>query len=41
MAAARRLAAYVKRTTKEKKPKQIIKLVSERLSSIEKILLAR
>jgi hypothetical protein len=41
IAAARRLATCVERTAKEKKPKQTIELVSERLSSIEKILMAR
>ena len=41
MAAAYRLAARVEQAAREKKSKQIIELVSERLSLIEKILLAR
>ena len=41
MAAAHTLVACVERAAKERKPKQTMELVSERLSSIEKILMAR
>ena len=41
IAAAHRLAARAERAARAKKPKQTIELVSERLGSIEKILMAR
>ena len=41
LAAAHTLVAYVERAAREKKPKQTIELVSERLNSIEKILMSR